>query len=271
MNPSSIAKKSQLPNAPLTEVVFEMRWKLQGDEPVPIPFRNDPGYYVMADQFNIAASQNGFNFAKKLSNDPITPPHTISWRYYKQPDQPFPLWQIGPGIFAVNESTSYEWNSYKRLCLLAAKALTKCYPKMYQFELEPIRLELRYIDSFRADDKSSETLVSFLNENTALGIKLPSLVPGKLRGLANGQIVLNFPVKGMGETSFVVRAGEGDSQGIKSMILESKVITKLSGISIERAQLVAKLSQWLENAHEITSPFFKGFIKDHLMKKFTGS
>jgi len=271
MNSDSVSHTSQLPNAPLTEVVFEMRWRLEGAKSIPIPFKNDPGFYVMADRFAMAASQHGFRFARKLSADPQATPHAISWRFYKQQEQPFPLWQIGPGILAVNESASYEWNSYKKLCLDAARTLIRCYPKMHKFRLEPFYLELRYLDSFSLDEKVNENLVGFLNNSTSLSLALPTFVPGRLKDLANGQLILSSAVKGMGETLFVVIVGTGVSQGIKSVIMESKVLTKLSETSIGRGQFVTELGRWLGNAHNITSPFFKEFIKEHLMKKFTGS
>jgi hypothetical protein len=36
----------QLPNAPLTEVVFELRSRLEGED-----FKIDPGYYLLLDRF----------------------------------------------------------------------------------------------------------------------------------------------------------------------------------------------------------------------------
>jgi uncharacterized protein (TIGR04255 family) len=271
MNPDVQNPITQLPNAPLTEVVFELRWKLEGPDTVPLPFRNDPGYHVMADRFGALASDRGFGYAKKLTEDMQPTAYAIDWRFYERHDQPFPLWQIGPGILAVNESVSYEWNSYKKLCLRGARALAKCYPKMQKFSLKPFYLELRYVDSFSLDEKAKENLVGFLNSKTCLSLTLPAFVPEKLKELDNAQLVLNYPVKGMGETLFVVVVGSGVSQGIKTVIMQSKVITKLGESKVGHGQFVTGLSQWLEKAHDVTSPFFKEFVKDHLMKKFAGS
>jgi uncharacterized protein (TIGR04255 family) len=271
MSLDALIATSKLPNAPLAEVVFEMRWELEGDASIPIPFKTDPGYYVMADSFAELVAQLGFGYAKRLSDDSQVAPHSIAWRYYRNQEQPFPLWQIGPGILAVNESSSYEWVTYKKLCLDAFKVLKKCYPKMRRFDLKPFYLELRYIDSFGLDEKTNESLIDFLNKNTSLNVSLPFFISGKLQSIANGQLTLSFPVKGMGETLFVIAIGSGLSQGIKSVIMESKIITKLGKSDIEQGQTVKGLSQWLESAHDISSPFFKEFIKDQLMKKFSGS
>jgi uncharacterized protein (TIGR04255 family) len=270
MSPESVSL-AKLPNAPLTEVVFELRWMLEGNEPIPLPFRNDPGYYVMADRFADIASQHGFSVNKKMSPDPQSTAYSISWRFYKGQEQSFPLWQIGPGILAVNESASYEWTTYKKLCLDAVRALIRCYPRMRRFNLKPIHLELRYLDSFGLDEKANENLSDFLTRNTVLKFDLPNIVPGKLKDFTNGQLILNFPVKGMAETFFVVAIGSGISQGIKSVIMESKLITKPSGGELKQGQSAVSIGQWLENAHGITSPFFKEFIKEQLMQKFSGS
>jgi uncharacterized protein (TIGR04255 family) len=148
----------------------------------------------MADCLAACASKHGFGYAKKLTEEVQPTGYAIVWRFYERQDQPFPLWQIGPGILAVNESASYEWNSYKRLCLQGAKALTKCYPRMQKFSLKPFYLELRYVDSFSFDEKAKENLIGFLNNNTFLSLTFPAFVPGKLKELTNAQLVLNFPV-----------------------------------------------------------------------------
>ncbi len=275
MSPESPKPTTRLPNAPLTEVVFELRWRLDGSESIPIPFRNDPGYHVMADRFGTAASEHGFSYPRKAQEEPTpfaqAPPYSIDWRFHERQDQPFPLWQIGPGVFAANDSASYEWNSFKKLCLQGARLLVHCYPKLRNFRWEPFHLELRYLDSFSLGTKADEDLVGFLNHNTSLSLTLPQLVSGRLTGLTNGQLVLNYAVKGMGETLFVIVIGSGVSQGVKSVIMQSKVVTNLGKLKTGRGQFVSELNQWLENAHDITSPFFKEFIKEHLMKKFTGS
>src|SRR2546425_5315525 len=94
MSPDTQKATTQLPNAPLSEVVFELRWKLEGPDSLPIPLRNDPGYHVVADRFAAAASKYGFGYAKRLSADPQVVPYSINLRFYERQDQPFPLWQV---------------------------------------------------------------------------------------------------------------------------------------------------------------------------------
>jgi hypothetical protein len=58
----------QLPNAPLVEVVFELRWKLKG-EGIPEQLMYDPGYHVMADEFLSQAPRLDFSHPKRQVAD----------------------------------------------------------------------------------------------------------------------------------------------------------------------------------------------------------
>ena len=58
--------KSFLPNAPLVEVFFELRWKLQGDAQTPLPFLVDPGYQILVGNFIADAMKYGFTVVKEI-------------------------------------------------------------------------------------------------------------------------------------------------------------------------------------------------------------
>jgi len=64
-----INSAERLPNAPLAEVVFEIRWALQREETMPPPLRVDPGFGVLADSFTdscstrVDADRAGFRLA----------------------------------------------------------------------------------------------------------------------------------------------------------------------------------------------------------------
>ena len=111
--------KSHLPNAPLTEVVFEMRWALEDRGKGVSTSSSDPGYPLLVDNFSVAAKKYGLNFELRMDREGIMAAHSIGYRYRKGKEQLFPIWQIGPGIFASNDSTTYEWESYKNLTLEA--------------------------------------------------------------------------------------------------------------------------------------------------------
>lgn len=263
---------SQLPNAPLTEVVFELRWKLEDAPSIPEPLRNDPGYQVLVDGFSEASARQGFPLEKVIAAGFQLSGYNIARRYYRGDDQNFPLWQIGPGIFAANESASYRWGAYRELCLKGARTLIQSYPKMRRFVWTPTLIELRYIDSFGPDLVSRTDLFGFLNTNTNFHVELPSLLKGKLGTLEAGLVVFQHGVAGMKDTLFEVRAGDRAAASGKTIVLESKVFTRSDNLRLgsRTEDQVRQIGRWLGRAHSITSAFFKEFINAGLMDKFRG-
>jgi hypothetical protein len=56
--------------------------------------------------------------------------YAIARRYYLAKDQDFPLMQMGPGIFASNQSSDYVWPSFKKQVLNGTQAVLASYPRM---------------------------------------------------------------------------------------------------------------------------------------------
>lgn len=263
---------TQLPNAPLTEVIFELRWKLKEDPTVPPTFWNDPGYPLLAETFSATAQKHGLSHVKKIGADAQLAAHSIGLRYYRSADQSFPLWQIGPGIFAANESAAYEWRSYKKFALDGVRALLRSYPKIKAFPLTFIQVELRYRDSFDSRYVAHKDILKFINEETSLRIQLPEfLVKKPLENLANAHLMFEFPISELKDTFFFVRLANAKVNDRDSIMLETKVVTRAEKINMGNtpAQNVKYLDKWLGSAHLLTSPFFKQFVGESLMKRFT--
>lgn len=280
---TSMASKSQrpkvggtvstlLPNAPLTEVVFEFRWQLLGGEEIPGPFKMDPGFHVLADKFPSAVAKLGFDYSKKMSVDPAPPAYSIDRRFYRSENQPFPLLQIGPGIFAANESSGYEWANYREMCLSGLKCLLSAYPPMDSFKVHPNYLELRYIDTFDADLISGKDFLVFLNENTNIRIDHPSPDFALLEGVSAGQLALNFRTKLPKDGTFSVLVGSAKRDDLPSIILQSKVVSNADVLPAGKTAIdqIRFVKRWLDEAHAVTSSYFKGFVRQELMQKFAG-
>jgi len=263
---------TQLPNAPLTEVVFELRWKLKEDPAIPKAFWIDPGYPVLTDTFSAVAQKHGFAHIKKMGSEAQLAGHSVGLRYYKSPEQSFPLWQIGPGIFAANESAAYEWKLYKRLVLDGVRSLFRSYPKFKGFPLSFIHIELRYIDSFDSRYVAHKDVLKFINEETNLKIQLPEFLNKKPLGTpSNAYLTFEFPVSEHKDTFFIVRLANAKANEKDIILLESRVVTRAENINMGNAavQRIKYLDKWLGNAHLLTSPFFKQFFGGSLMRRFT--
>jgi uncharacterized protein (TIGR04255 family) len=262
---------SQLPNAPLVEAVFELRWQLKQEPGQPKPLANDPGYSLLAEEFGAKAAQHGFKAARKMGAESLLLAHAIGVRFYKKEDQPFPIWQIGPGIFAANDSAAYEWHAFKKLVLDGTKLLLSCYPTMKSFSLVPNYLELRYIDSIDSSFIGNCDLIRFLNEDSSFRVKLPAFLQKRPLGTSpTGVLEFSLPVTGMKDTQFIVRIANGQYKKKDTIVLISKVLTKSEKLSVgaSAAGRLSFIGQWLEESHGITSPFFKEFASESLMNQF---
>jgi hypothetical protein len=99
---NSMNDTSKLPNAPLIEVIFEIRWALEERPNLPEVLHNDPGYAVFADHFAGAAKKMGFPHGQSMSQISGPMGHSIAHRFYKGKDIPYPIFLIrsyksGPG------------------------------------------------------------------------------------------------------------------------------------------------------------------------------
>lgn len=225
----------------------------------------------MADAFASAAAKKGFPHIIRPSGDPVKPSYSVERRFFRGPEQQFPIWQIGPGIFAANESAGYEWQAYKKHALEGSSLLMSSYPNLHSFPWQPTLLELRYIDSIGAEYISHQDLVRFVNESTPLRVQMPQFFSTNGFGTTeSAQFVFTFPVKGKRNTTFAMILGNAMISGVKTIMLQSKVVTKGDGIQIGKSLAEQRnyLAGWLEDSHKLTSQFFKSFIGDSLMERF---
>ncbi len=264
---------AKLPSAPLAEVVFEMRWALQGPPDLPVQLRNDPGYYVLVDAFGREIAKDGFSFCREKSGtDPnIIVGQNVRLQFLKADDHSFPMFQIGPGVFASNDATEYEWASFKKRTVKGIGHLLRSYPNMSSFSFQPVHLELRYTDSFDPDLIGHGDLLKFINNHTRFSIDIPKRVIGpKCEDARQGSIMFEFPVSNRKDTNFLFQLSTGAIGKSSTILLISKVRSMSQELQIGRAKKLSAnaIGHWLEDAHSVTSPFFESFVHKRLMSKF---
>ncbi len=264
---------SKLPKAPLVEVVFELRWELLGSLSAQVPIRTDPGLEPLLKDFTQKIGKIGFGHAKEIVPAPFAGPHGIVRRFYREPSAPFPLMQVGPGIFASNESAQYEFKAFKKQVLNGVRVLIESYPKMSPYPLKPIQLELRYIDVFYPSIPEVVSFDTFIDKCTNMKLEFPEFVKTSkiFTGEIEARLAFNRQVKGKKNTRLVVDFGSGKANDNRVVRLESKVISDggdLPKSKPDSQSFIKDIDSWLESAHSITSPFFKNIIASNLMKKF---
>lgn len=262
----------KLPSAPLSEVVFELRWALEGAADTPIQFQQDPLYPQLASDFTAKAKSQGFIVRKELQSGPAGPlGHNVHYRFCKSEEKLFPLWQIGPGLFACNESTDYEWSDFKSSLKNGLQALLSSYPKVKSFPMRPIHLELRYIDGFSSDLLGHNDLIEFLGKDVNFSLEVNDFMKSKpFSGETKGHIELIREVKGKKDTVFAVNIATASQAKPAIIQMTSKVLKKSDFIDLgdNNRTFVANVLRWAEDAHELTHDFFQSFVSKPLMSKF---
>jgi uncharacterized protein (TIGR04255 family) len=207
--PRTSRRADRLPKAPLAEVVFELRWALQGGPEAPAFLQSDPGLLPLLERFSRDIKKAGFGAIKDMSPPLQTGGYGVVRRFYKDADRPFPIMQIGPGIFATNESSEYDWRTFKAQVNRGLRTLLSAYPKLGFFSMSPNHLELRYIDVFTKSLLGNAAFFHFADHGTSLKFGLPKMLldrkivagkangrfafQGELRGWKNSQIILALP------------------------------------------------------------------------------
>ena len=271
---SSPKKGFRLPNAPLAEVVFELRWALVGPSELPLQLHTDPGFLPALDAFSSEAAKLGFSTKQDMSSGPQIVAHAIARRFYVGAEQPFPLLQLGPGIFASNQSSDYDWPSFKQQTIKGVRALLNAYPVLPSYPLTPTHLELRYIDVFDRSLLATTDFIKFTRLGTNLEINLPEFFESEIfEPSLSGRFVCRVPVRGQKATLFSVDLASASRKKDDIVRLESKVVSIGEGVPSAKAHppFLKALDRWLEDAHNVTSPFFQKFVTEKLMSRFGGS
>ncbi len=156
----------KLPNAPLQEVIFELRWKLDFDpesqthvnKEFQFAFANFSGLSVDKLKHRVIL-QPSFIPDSLFANRPV-------YQFWSGENK-YPVFQLGPGVFTVNETEkNYEWQSFRGLITEGVEWLKKSYTNKLDFSA----IELKYIDAIEVDDDNQKDLAKFINDNFQIEI-----------------------------------------------------------------------------------------------------
>lgn len=271
-----MAKRSptRLPKAPLTEVVFELRWRLQGGSQLPAIVHADPGLLPLIETFTAAMRKKGFTSFKDMAPALQTGAYGVARRFYRGTNRPYPLMQIGPGIFATNQSSQYEWKSFQSQIISGIQSLLESYPKLDFFSLTPNYLELRYIGAFDRSLVGSSEIYDFMAKGTSIKINFPNFLVDKetFDGETKGRLLFQRPLKSRKHTLFSVDIGSGRNNDTQQDIIrmETKFLSQEGDVPklLSSKKFPSAIKAWASSAHDVTSQFFKALIVPEVMQKF---
>lgn len=263
----------QLRNASLSEVVFELRWETVGQD-AGNPIGNaDPGYAAAFDSLSLHASKLGMQTVRDFLPVYGGIAGGISRRYFIGPDQPFPILQLGYGIFAANASSDYEWESFRSFALDSAQSVIEAYPSFREHKFRLSLVELRYINSFGAGAGGDRGLTRFLKSSTTIEAELPPALKNSPRIKSEndrGRYSFNVDCRKPADSRYHLDIATVTQDETPAIRMEHKVTLKGDNLLAGRnlTARIKKISDWLDQAHDVTSPSFTGIIKASVLNSF---
>jgi uncharacterized protein (TIGR04255 family) len=245
-----------LKNAPLKEVIFELHWELDF-----IPQQKvyvDDGFEEAAMNFRNEC-QEDFKYFQLLAPSSVIPftllNNKVTHRYFREKDK-HPMYQLGPGVFTVNDNNkNYSWGDFRKLILFGVDCLKRSYTK----ELVPSKLELRYIDAVGCTVFGDENKFDFLRKNLNVNAESYPFVNGEL---ADINFSKRFIIDKDSYLNITVATGKDTNSNEDLIIWHTAVINK------ERISW-AGLEGWIENAHLVCSETFKNMLSKKLYEYFS--
>lgn len=242
----------KLPNAPLQEVIFEVKWDLSLDSAS--REMTDPGYSLALGKFHgLVAEEFPKHVSKYPSDVPITFfNHKVIHQFWKGDNQ-WPVIQLGPGVLTINDTDDhYEWdNNFYPLVKATLGHLLKAYGSLSFAEYS-----LRYIDVVRRKDYDAADWPSFIHDNVNFEFKNNFEPHGKLKEF---QFQQNFALNSLGD--LVINFSNGINNKKEEIFIWQTTITRKSSTG------EVGLLEWLKRAHAQSSKVFKKICK----KDFYGS
>lgn len=240
---------SKLPNAPLVEVVLELRWEIINKSDLSkIPYLYGDIYSLLKNKYPYRES--------------IVPPEIPIDILINQPvhrfrfaQNDYPLFQVGPGILTLNTIDSkYFWDSFSKDSQELINAFIKVFPFQKEEKISP---SILFLDFFPFDFSKGDAY-SFINEQFNIEFN-QSFIPnpglpkdlnlGYYYSISEGDLLVTFK-KGLNNKK---------EEGILMQ-------TKVNGIPINPE--IKDITLWFEKSHETCSYIFKKITEGELYKSF---
>jgi uncharacterized protein (TIGR04255 family) len=256
-------RNEELPNKPLVEAIFELRWSLV--ETGAKGFARDPGFSILHGKYYDFARKNGYPVSVSLPSSQLPDdmaPNVARYQFRRDKDA-WPVTQIGPGILTVNDTKGYKWEIFSKLVMQAVEALKESYPAdIHAFA--PTRISLKYLDLIPFIPREDVTTQGFLRDHFHINADIDHELfdQQKEKTLDSLRLTLQYKLnnpKGMG----LITAGNGVSNGTAGIILETEVRSE-----VEMPVALAEFESWLETAHAMTSNWFFAICEGKLLDQF---
>jgi uncharacterized protein (TIGR04255 family) len=243
---------SKLTNAPLVEVVFELRWDINSQNDL-IDFQ-----YLHGDLYS--SIKKSFPIRENLvpPDIPFEALKSIPVFRFRKSNNSYPLIQIGPGVISFNTVDEfYEWESFRDEVNSLIDNISEIYPK---FESLSKKTSLIYIDFIKVD-KSVNNSLEFINHNFNINISSNILTKYTEKSLGEVNYTFNYIVNN-NSLSLNIADGKLNDNNFDGLVLQTRVNSLVTTFD------TLQLKSWLDTAHELSSDTFKSIIREELYNTF---
>ncbi len=246
---------AKLPNAPLQEVIFEIRWSLEPKEETGQLW--DPGFELATGRLSTIV-ENRFSYYKRIVPNEI-PEQILLYRpvhQYWSGEDIWPVLQLGPGIFTINSTEQwYDWETtFRPLIQDAVQWLLQAYKDTIKIRFA----SLRYIDGIKVDDYGGlkDGWQSFIKRN--FNFEYHNFFD--TRGLQK-QIQVNQKFDLEDASQLLLQMSDGIRDNKIAFIWQTAFYKK---DEFETTSLFA----WADKVHAMAHDLFKEMIKPELYESF---
>lgn len=239
---------SKLPNAPLIEVIFELKWQINR--------RSDftKYQYLVGDLYSVVKDR--YPIRENLVPSEIPPDVLINKpiHRFRSKQNGYPLIQIGPGLITLNTNDeNYYWEDFYEL----SKEITSAFFDIYPVDHESFNANLLYLDFFEFDFKN-QNVNDFLND--LFNITISQNFIKTTKNPYNLDLGF-FHETDLGKLSVTLKRGS-NSQNQDGVVMNTMLQSEKEMGNKE------EILNWLNDAHEFSSDMFKKITEGKLYKSF---
>lgn len=251
----------KLPNAPLQEVIFEIRWDLNINLVSNREF--DEGFAIALGQFAALLKNDFPHVVRKVPDDFPTDLLNYSTIYqFWSGAHLWPVLQLGPGIFTVNDTDKkYCW---KDAFFPLIEASTKKLFEVYNQNINLNFCSLSYIDAVKLSNYQvtvKDNLLPFVNDS----LKIELLNHFDTRGpMQNLNLNQTFGLKDGSALNINITTGSDKKTHDPTLVWQTAMVKKGR---FTRNEMI----EWCTHAHQIISPLFKEMTRGKFYDSFTGN
>ncbi len=241
---------SKLPNAPLLEVIFELKWDIVTKSDF-VDFQ-----YLHGDLYSNLRN-------KYLYRESLTPPEVPIELVKGKPVYRFrvqqggyPLVQIGPGVVTINTNDdNYYWEEFSKEVNNLILTIDKIYSGFSEKQFTPA---LTYIDFLEYNNEKASSLEYV---NSMLNLSVEDNFMNKMNTtLSDLNFTMNYKID---DKVISLNLGNAKMNNDKpGFVLQTKVIGNRGNYSTN------DIEKWLESAHALCSDLFKSLTKGLLYESF---